>query len=163
MINSHIQHPIFCRYSKFSSITLFLHFNIFRIIFFKFFGVFQGCVVRFTLFNLFFWNKRRNILFLKQSANCFCNYFVNFPAHIVRFPWSDWFHSTHWTRSCLAYNLFKPTVSNKFSTVTKKMHESMKIFEIYNDTLESIWIIPDNFIIFLCCTKINRNMRILHV
>ena len=33
----------------------------------------------------------------------------------------------------------------------------------FNDVFEFIWINPDSFIIFLCCTHINRNMRILHV
>ena len=38
----------------------------------------------------------------------------------------------------------------------------MKIPELCNDVLEFIWINPDSFINFLCCTHINHNMRILH-
>ena len=43
------------------------------------------------------------------------------------------------------------------------MHESMTIPEMCNDTLTFIWIISDNFIIFLCCTNIIRNMCIINV
>ena len=37
----------------------------------------------------------------------------------------------------------------------------MKIPEIYNDVLESIWINPDSFIIFLYCTYVKRNTCVL--
>ena len=46
---------------------------------------------------------------------------------------------------------------------TFPQHEILKIPEIYNDVLEFIWINPDSFIIFLCCTQINRNMHTRHV
>ena len=57
-----------------------------------------------------------------------------------------------------------PLLLTHFSPLVKKEHEIMKISEIYNDNLEFIWINPNNLIIFLCCTHINRNMRTpLHV
>ena len=34
---------------------------------------------------------------------------------------------------------------------------------MYNDLIEFIRIIPDNFIIFLCCSTTNGNLHILHV
>ena len=55
-----------------------------------------------------------------------------------------------------------PLPLTNFPQLLKK-HEIMKIPEIYNDVLQFIWINPDSFIIFLCCTHINRNMCILHV
>ena len=42
------------------------------------------------------------------------------------------------------------------------MHEIMKIPEIYNDVLELMWINPDSFITFPCCTHIICNDRTLH-
>ena len=99
------------------------------------------------------------LIFMKLKVHhiyCSCNYFVNSPTHVVK---------TSLVKLVLFHplNIFLPykTFSNPMQLL--KLHEIMKLPKICNDILEFIWINPYSVIIFLCCTQINRNMRILHV
>ena len=96
-----------------------------------------------------------------QHICCFYNYFENSPDHAVRIFLAGLIppieHILAWYKISL-----NPLLLTNFS-VPKKMHEIIKIPEIYNDVPEFIWINPYSSILFLCCTHINCNMCILHV
>ena len=92
-------------------------------------------------------------VYCSYSAYCFSNYFV-YSVFVIRLILFDFILPTElilaWYSICS-----NPLLVITFP-VTEKMHENMKAPEMCNDILEFTWIIPNNFIIFLCCNDMNR-------